>query len=146
MRNRIPFYAGLIAVVAACSSKTLYRSYNAVAPETLPDSMYACVNKQLDSLGFKRNQYNVETRTITGRRTATTPRESNVLARKWYDQIDVAVTPELNGGTNMMVKASSYIETNTQRGPTTEQTGVYDGVVLAADSLVAACGATRKRP
>lgn len=137
-------YVGLVAIVAACSSKTLYRSYSAVAPESLPDSMYACVNKQLDSLGFKRNQYNTEARTITSRRTSATPRESNALARKWYDQLDVAVTPELNGGTNMLVKASSFLETNTQRGPTTDETPVYKDAVTAADSLIKACGAQKK--
>jgi hypothetical protein len=144
MRNRIPFYTAIVVIAAACSSKTLYRSYTAVAPESLPDSMYACVNKQLDSLGFKRNQYNVETRTVTSRRTSTTPRESNALARKWYDQLTVAITPELNGGTNMDVRASSFIETNTQRGPTTDETPVYKDALSAADSLIAACGAQKK--
>lgn len=145
MKSRIPLYLAGIAVVAACSSKTLYQEIGAVAPEILPDSMYTCVGKQLDSLGFKRNRYDMDTKFISARRTATAARESNALARKWFDQIDVTVTPDNTGATTMLVRASSFMETNTQRGPTTTETRAYPAALAAADSLIAACGGSRRQ-
>lgn len=144
MSIRLPLLLTGIALTAACAGgKTLYQSYSAVAPASLPDSAYACVGKQLGLLGYKRDRYDSELRWIIARRTAEKPRESNALSRRWYDQLDVQVSPDSAGGTAMTVKASSFLETNTQRGPTTDETPVYKEAEFAADSLIKACGGTR---
>lgn len=142
MRTRSLLILFGIALGAGCS-KTLYHSYNAVAPAVLPDSAYTCIVKELQTLGFKRTAYNTEDRTVSGQRVAKEPRESNALAREWYDQLDVKVLPSAAGGADMTVKASSFMVVSTQRGPTAEEHETYKQAELAADSLIAACGGTR---
>ncbi len=143
MRTRSSLFLFAIALSVGCGSKTLYHSYNAVAPAVLPDSAFVCVAKELETLGFKRTAYNTEDRTISGQRTAKTPRESNALAREWYDQLDVKLLPGNAGGTDMTVKASSFMVVATQRGPTAEEHDTYKEAEVAADSLITACGGTR---
>jgi hypothetical protein len=143
MSNRLPVLLTTIALTAACAGKTFYQSYSGLAPQTLPDSAYACVGKQLGVLGFKRDRYDAEQRWISARRVATKPRESSAASRRWYDQLDVQITPDSAGGATIRMKAGSFLETNTTRGPTTDQTPLYRDVEFAADSLIKACGWTR---
>ena len=130
-------------MTAACGSKTLYQSYSAVAPEAVPDSAYTCVVKQFEALGFKRTAYNVEDMTISGRRPAASPRQSNALALAFYDELDARLAASPTGGTEMKLKASSFMVTQTARGPTPDEMPAYPEAQAAADSVIKACGGTR---
>jgi hypothetical protein len=132
----------LFVLVAACS-RTLYQSYSAVAPELTPDSTYACVTNHLEKMGFKRTAYNVEEMRIAGRRNAAAPRQSNALALLFYDELEAQVASRPTGGAEMTVKASSFMVTQTARGPTTDEMSTYPEAKAAADSLIKGCGGTR---
>lgn len=140
MSIRFPLLLATVALLPACSGKTLYQSFNGVAPAVLPDSAYACSKRTLESMGFKTWRTNADTREYIGRRTATQARQSNVLARRWFDQMELQVTADSAGGTVINSRASSYQETETQRGPTQEQQSVAKDAKLAADSMFATCG------
>jgi hypothetical protein len=141
MTNRILLALAVLPLASACSGKTLYRTYSAAAPETIPDSAYACSARSLESMGFKRFRFDPETREFVGRRNSQERRESLVLARRWFDQMELTVVPDSVGGSVINAKASSFQETNTQRGPTLEQLSIHKDVKGAADSMFAKCGA-----
>jgi hypothetical protein len=129
-----------VVLLPACSGKTLYHSFTGVAPDVLPDTAYACTRRTLESMGFKTWRTNPQTLEYIGRRNAAQPRQSNVLARRWFDQLELQVTADSAGGTLVSSRASSYLETETQRGPTQEQQSVAKAAKNAADSLYARCG------
>lgn len=140
MTIRLPLVLAAAMLLPACSGKTLYQSFNAVAPETIPDSAYACSKRTLESMGFRTWRTNADTREYIGRRNSTQPRQSNVLARRWFDQMEVQVAADSTGSAIINARASSYQETETQRGPTQEQQSVAKDAKNAADSLFARCG------
>lgn len=137
---RLPIVLAAVVLLPACSGKTLFQSFSGVAPEVVPDSAYACTRRSLESMGFKTWRTNPETREYIGRRNATQPRQSNVLARRWFDQMEVQVVGDSTGSAVISARASSFLETETQRGPTQEQQSVAKDAKLAADSLFAKCG------
>jgi hypothetical protein len=145
MRTRFPHLLAAVLVLTGCSGKTLYKTYSGVAPETIPDSAYACSARSLEGLGFKRFRYNPETREFIGRRNSQERRESLVLARRWFDQMELSVLADSVGGSVVNAKGSTFQETNTQRGPTLEQLSVYKDVKGAADSMFAKCGVVAKK-
>jgi hypothetical protein len=141
MQTNVTLLLAASTFLAGCSGKTLYQDFSAVAPETIPDSAYACTSRGFEAIGFKRWRTNAETREFIGRRRAEEPRQSNVLARRWFDQMDLKVTVDSAGGSIIAARAASFQETETQRGPTQEQTPLHSSAKHAADSVFAKCGA-----
>lgn len=139
MSIRLPLLLVVATFLPACSGKTLFQSYSGVAPEVIPDSAYACTRRTLESIGFKTWRTNRETLEYIGRRNSAKPRQSNVLARRWFDQLELQVTADSAGGSVINGRASSFLETETQRGPTQEQVSVAQDARNAADSLFARC-------
>jgi len=144
MSMRLPLLLAAAALLPACSGKTLYQGVNGVAPEQIPDSAFACTRRTLESIGFKTWRTDRETLAYIGRRNAARPRESNVLARRWFDQLELQVTADSAGGSVIAGRASSFLETETQRGPTQEQVSVAKEAKTAADSLFQKCGFTAR--
>ena len=145
MHTNVTLFVAATALLAGCSGKTLYQDFSAVAPETIPDSAYACTSRGFEALGFKRWRTNPETREFIGRRRATEARESNVLARRWFDQMDLLVAVDSTGGSIITTRAASFRETETQRGPTLEQMSLHSDAKGAVDSVFAKCGAVAKK-
>jgi len=128
--------AATATLLAGCSG-TLFRTSSVVSPAG-PDEVYACVQTQLQKQGFQRVQYDVTRRYINAQKVDPSEHRSDGLYRKTVNRLDVQVTTEATG-TGLQVKARTFDEMDSQRGPVQEERAVTNQALLEAQELTRAC-------
>ena len=114
MHNRL--MVGAMLVLAACSQP--YAAPASVRTAAGPDDTFACVRKQIAALGYKQSSIDVDEHRITANKIDLTSRRPDTQFRRIIDKIEVDVSPQSDGQTSLDVKARTFAEYTTHRGPT----------------------------
>jgi hypothetical protein len=129
-----------ILLTAGCVGGQMTSSYMAASPSPTPD-VFACVRKQLKANKFDQTSIDVNDNRLTARKYDETVRRPDVSFRRLVDRLEIEVAPGAGGDTvsTVTVKARTFAETVTQRGPTETQERTSQTAQTASQSIVDTC-------
>jgi len=128
---------GTLFLPSGCSQR-LSTPINTQTSAT-PDEAFACVRKQLTTLGYKQTSIDVDERRISAAKIDTKSRRPDTQFRRILDKVEVEVAPRADGQTGIEVRPHTYAEYTTQRGPTEVEEQVSDQAKSTANALLARC-------
>lgn len=130
------WFAGTL-LLAACAQR--FAAETSVRTSASPDETFACVRKQLDTLGYKRTSYDTDARRINATKIDEKTRRPDTQFRRMLDKLEVEVSPQADGQTSMQVAGRTFAEYTTQRGPTEVEEKASQEVRSASQQLVERC-------
>jgi hypothetical protein len=107
---------GAMLVLGACAKP--YAAPASVRTEAAPDDTFNCVKKELAALGYKQSSIDVDEHRINAGKIDLTSRRPDTQFRRIIDKLEVEVSPQSDGQTSLNVKARTFAEYTTHRGPT----------------------------
>src|SRR3954469_24482252 len=135
-------YRSLLITVltAGCAGGQMTSSYQAASPSPTPD-VFACVRKQLKVNKFDQTSIDVNDNRLTARKYDETVRRPDVSFRRLVDRLEIEVAPGAGGDTvtTVAVKARTFAETVTQRGPTETQERTSETAQAASQAIADSC-------
>jgi hypothetical protein len=127
-------------LTAGCAGGQMTSSYMAASPSPTPD-VFACVRRQLKANRFDQTSIDVNENRLTARKYDETVTRPDVSFRRLVDRLEIEVGPGAGGDsvTTVSVKARTFGETVTQRGPTETQERTSDTARAAAQTIIDQC-------
>jgi hypothetical protein len=126
----------LAACVGGSLTSTLTRPSSAAPPEA-----FTCVREQLKSVGFAQTAYDADRLWLTARRFNEKDRRADTQFRRMVDRLEIEVAPATGESiSTVTVKASTFAEYTTQRGPTEVQERASETASAAAQTILRNCG------
>ncbi len=127
-------------LTAGCVGGQMTSSYMAASPSPTPD-VFACVRGQLKANRFDQTSIDVNDNWLTARKYDEKVRRPDVTFRRLVDRLEIEVAPGAGGDsvTTVSVKARTFAETVTQRGPTETQERTSETARAAAQSILDKC-------
>jgi hypothetical protein len=108
--------AGAMLVLGACAKP--YAAPASVSTAAGPDESFACIKKELAAMGYKQSSVDVDEHRVNASKIDLESRRPDTQFRRMVDKLEVDISPEANGQTGINVKARTFAEYTTQRGPT----------------------------
>lgn len=133
-RAPVPLF---LAALSACGGNL----YSTVRGSTLtpPDAVYQCVQGQLETLKYRRVQYDTDAHWYLAQRIDPTDRVSSGLYLKTYDRIDARVRPDASGATSLELVVKTVQVYSTAAGDREEEKPASKNVKQDAAAIAAAC-------
>ncbi len=136
MRYSLPL---VTAVLLAGCGGAMTTTLTGTSPVPTPDA-FACVRGQLKALDFRQSSLDNNENRVTARQYDETVRRPDVSFRRLVDRLEIEVAPGADGAvTTLTVKASTFAELTTQRGPTEVQERTSERARTAAEAIVKKC-------
>jgi hypothetical protein len=130
-----------LSLLAACggATSTLYHPQVLPTP-SVPDSVFACTRKKLDSLGYKSTALDLGSRRVVSRKVRNDIVIPEATFYRAYDQIEAEVkTGRPDGQTELQLLARTMYERRTSAGPITDEHAASDSVTADALQLGEQC-------
>ena len=129
-----------LCVLSACSNPPLATTLTAASPSPAPD-VFTCARGQLKAIDFTQSSVDVADQRLTARKYDETARRPDTQFRRVIDRLEIQAVPGTGQAvTALTVKASTYAEYTTQRGPTEEQEKTSETARKAAETIIERCG------
>lgn len=128
----------LFSAFAGCSGATLYTSL-AGTSSVAPADAYACAEKQLQTLEYRRTQYDTRSHFIIGEKRNDDEAGHGTTFRKTVDILEVYVKSGTSGSTELAVKARTFDELGNTQGVVREERKSSNRVLSDARLLGKAC-------
>jgi hypothetical protein len=127
----------LLAALSACGGNL----NSTVRGSTLtpPSTVYECVQQQLETLGYRRMQYDTDAHWYLAQRVDPTDRVSSGLYLKTVDRIDAKVRPDASGATSLELGLKTVQIYSTAAGDREEEKPASSNVKRDAATIAAAC-------
>lgn len=134
-------YLLLMLLTAGCGGGQMTSSFTAASPSPTPD-VFACVRNQLKANRFDQTSIDVNDNRLTARKYDELVRRPDVNFRRLVDRLEIDVAPGAGGDsvTALSVKARTFAETVTQRGPTETQERTSEAARAASQAIIDKCG------
>jgi hypothetical protein len=131
----------LTVLIAACGGSTMYQRYEGVIPSA-PDQAYQCIQAELTRMGYRRAQYDMTTKWYVGQKEER-DQVASPLYRKTIEKLDVKVSTNEAGASNLAIEAHTLHEYTNQRGVDVQEQQASDRVKRDAQLLARACSGAR---
>jgi hypothetical protein len=129
----------LAGVLLLCACSKPYAAPASIQTSATPDQSFQCVQKQMDSLGYKRNSYDTDERRITATKIDPDARRPDTQFRRLLNRMEAEVQTEPDGRTNIQVTGHTFAEYTTQRGPTEVEEKPTQDVRSATQQVLDRC-------
>jgi len=104
-------------LLSACGAQS-YAAPSSVRTTTAPEDAFSCARKQMTDLGYKQSSIDTDERRVNGTKIDMETRRPDTQFRRMLDKLEVDVAPQADGRTSIDIKARTFAEYTTQRGPT----------------------------
>jgi hypothetical protein len=128
----------LASALSACGG-SLYYTIQGSSLDS-PDAVYGCVQDQLQTLKYRRTQYDTDSRWYIAEKVDSTDRVSSGLYRKTVDRLEARVRPDASGASTLEITVKTRQEFATAAGTTSEERPASARVKRDASAVAAACG------
>jgi hypothetical protein len=130
------FLAGLVALVGCAHA---FATPTEVRTSAAPETVFACVKRQLDTLGYKQSSIDTDELRVNATKIDLKSRRSDTQFRRVLNKLQVDVDAGADGQTSLKVLPRTFAEYTTQRGPTEVEEKSSDAVKSDAQRLMEAC-------
>jgi hypothetical protein len=130
-------FAGTLLLSSGCSQR--YSAPVNARTSADPEATFACAQKQLADLGYKRTSVDTDERRVSGTKVDLKSRRADTQFRRLLDKLEVEVAPQADGQTSIEVKGHTFAEYTTQRGPTEVEEKPSEEVKAATQQLLERC-------
>ncbi|MEO8633634.1 MAG: hypothetical protein ABI587_00005 [Gemmatimonadales bacterium] len=128
----------IFSTLAACSGGTLYTTL-AGTSSAPPVDAYTCVAKQLETLEYRRTQYDTKAHFIIGEKRNEEDAGNGTTFRKTVDILEVYVKTGASGASDLTVKARTFDEVSNTRGVDRQERKSTNRALADARKLGLAC-------
>ena len=135
--RRIPT-ALFVSALVGCAGGSLYTTL-AGSSNVAPTDAYGCAEKQLQTLEYRRTQYDNKALFIIGEKRNDDEAGQGTTFRKTVDILEIYVKPGTSGATDLTVKARTFDELGNTQGIVREERKSSNHVLADARKLGQAC-------
>jgi hypothetical protein len=134
-------YLLITLLTAGCGGGQMTSSFTAASPSPTPD-VFQCVRNQLKANRYDQTSIDVNENRLTARKYDETVRRPDVTFRRLVDRLEIDVAPGAGGDsvTTLSIKARTFAENATQRGPTETQERTSETARAASQTIIDKCG------
>lgn len=124
-------------LLSACAQR--YSAPANIQTSAAPEEVFACIRRQMPTLGYKQTSIDVDERRVSGTKLDLESRRPDTQFRRMLNRLEVEVALEANGQTSIAVEARTFAEYTTQRGPTEVEEKPSEEVKNASRQLLERC-------
>ena len=125
-------------LLSACGAQSYAAPAN-VRTSAAPEDAFGCVRKQVTELGYKQTMIDTDERRINSTKIDMKTRRPDTQFRRMLDKLEVEVAAQADGQTSIDIKARTFAEYTTQRGPTEVEEKPSAQVKSDAQKLLEKC-------
>jgi hypothetical protein len=126
-----------VAALASCAG-TLAVTVRATSRLGQPE-VFECAQRELSVLGYRPTAYDRDAGVLTTQKPDPRARRPHTHFRRVLDRLEVAAKPAADGS-DLVVRARTMAEFQTQRGPTEEEEAASATARADARTLLERCG------
>jgi hypothetical protein len=128
----------LVLLPAGCGS-ALYLAIKGTSPQP-PPAVFDCVKSQIQVLGYTQTSTDVPAHRITAGKFDWETRLSDTRFQRMAERLSIEIGDSAGGGAHLKIRAQTFAQFSTYRGPTEVEQTASPAVKEAAQKLLEACG------